>query len=106
MGNNKLSEFLSMTRSERIGSYTLLIVLAIIIVCAVGYRSCAGDENMVEYADEQLRRMKVAQSMKDSLLNAEMDSVKRKIKKNHKRKKQIKRNGKYSDGDLPEVPQY
>jgi len=106
MENNKLREFFSMTRSERIGSYTILIILAIIIACAVGYRSCAGDESNVEYADEKLRRIKIAQSMKDSLLNAEKHSVKRKVKKNHKRKKQTKRNGKYSDGDLPEVPQY
>ena len=83
-----------MTRTERIGSYALLVIMGITVTIAFSYRSCSLGN------DEQ---------MQDSICKAKADSAKTKslIKKKAKTKKNRKiKKTQYEDRELQEVPQY
>ena len=100
---------LGMTRTERIGSYALLVIMGITVAIAFSYRSCSLGNDEVSKAKEMLMRNKLSQQMQDSICKAKADSAKAKslIKKKAKTKKNRKiKKTQYEDRELQEVPQY
>ena len=98
-----------MTRTERIGSYALLVIMGITVAIAFSYRSCSLGNDEVCKAKEMLMHNKLSQQMQDSICKAKADSAKAKslIKKKAKTKKNRKiKKTQYEDRELQEVPQY
>ena len=116
-----------MTRTERIGAYAMLVIMALAVTIAFTCRSCSPSDSDVVKAREMLKRSEKAQQMQDSIYKAKVDSAnveassmknfgfcaklstfpkKYVILKKLKYKKAKKQKRTYEDRDLQEVPQY
>lgn len=109
MNKSRWHGLFGMTRTERIGAYAMLVIMALAVTIAFTCRSCSPSDSDVVKAREMLKRSEKAQQMQDSIYKAKVDSanVEASIKKNAKKYKKAKKPKRiYEDRDLQEVPQY
>lgn len=106
MNMKKIFEFLAMTRTERIGTLSLLVILAFIMSGTAVYKSCSSSREEERVAQEMLLRAEQAQLMHDSIAKARADSVKALKSRKKIRKRIVKSSGVAKDVELQEVPQY
>lgn len=103
----RFPKLFTMTRSERIGTYVVLVAMALVLAVTAIYRSCEDYGEASKRAEAAIVRAEQAQMINDSVDKAKQDSMKvraRNKKINRKKKKTAK--VERSDRPLHEVPQY
>ncbi len=101
----KLSDFFSMSKSERMGAYVVLMIMGMVIMGAIVKGLYDKEQN---YASQEFKeKIEKLDSLEKSIKESKVDTLKTSNKKKKtKKNKRLASKGVYKDRSLDEVPQY